>query len=73
MDTGYLGWAFKRSLVVTLLYVIACLVIWQLLGSASGWIAFVISAVTWAMYFAVYVKDPRTDKRYYHETRKADE
>lgn len=73
MDTGYLGWAFKRSRVVTLLYVIACLLIWQLLGSANGCFAFVISAVTWAMYFAVYVKDHRTDKRYYQETRKADE
>jgi hypothetical protein len=73
MDISYLVWAFKRSSVVTLLYSIACWVIWQLLGSASGWIAFVLSAVTWVMYFSVYVKDPRTDKRYYHETRIADE
>jgi len=73
MDLDYSSWAFKRSLTVTLLYVIACLLIYMALGYAGGWIAFVISVVTWVMYFSVYVKDPRTDRRYYLETRKPDE
>ncbi len=69
MELHYLAWAFRRSLVVTLLYVIACLALWILLGQRSGWIALAISMATWAMYFSVYVKDPRTDQRYYNEHR----
>jgi len=69
MDLHYLLWAFKRFLVVTLLYVIACLVVWILLGKRSGWIVLTISVATWAMYFSVYVKDWRTDQRYYNDHR----
>lgn len=46
MDLHYLGWVIKRSLVVTLLYVIACLVIWLLLGARNGWVALGISVPT---------------------------
>ncbi|QXG29544.1 hypothetical protein [Pseudomonas viridiflava] len=69
MYLDYLLWAFKRSLNVTLIYVIACLAIWIFLGLPSGWIVLAISVATWVLYFSVYVKDRRTDQRYYNEHR----
>lgn len=59
MDLRYLAWVFKGTLVVTLLYVIACLVIWMLLGSQKGWIALVMSVATWLMFFSIHAKDHR--------------
>lgn len=69
MDLHYLAWVFKRTLVVTLLYIIACLVIWMLLGARNGWAALGISVATWLMYFSVHAKDHRVDQRYYNEHR----
>lgn len=69
MDHHYLAWIFKRTLVVTLLYVIVCLVIWMLLGAQNGWGALGISVATWLMFFSVYAKDHRVDQRYYNEHR----
>ncbi|HBO2102307.1 hypothetical protein [Pseudomonas aeruginosa] len=69
MDLRYLAWVFKGTLVVTLLYVIACLVIWMLLGSQKGWIALVMSVATWLMFFSIHAKDHRVEQRYYNEHR----
>lgn len=69
MDLGYLAWAFRRSLIVTLLYVIACLVGWLLVGDGSGWGALAVSSLTWIMFFSVYVNDPRIEEAHYIETR----
>lgn len=69
MDFHYLAWVFKRTLVVTLLYVIACLVIWMLLGARNGWIALVISVAIWLVYFSVHAKDHWVDQCYYNEHR----
>ncbi len=69
MDLHYLAWVFKGTLVVTLLYVIGCLVIWMLLGALNGWVALGISVATWLMYFSVHAKDHRVAQRYYNEHR----
>lgn len=69
MNLHYLVWAFKRCLVGTLLYVITCLVLWVFLGERGGWVALSTSVATWLIYFSVYVKDRRTDQRYYNEYR----
>lgn len=50
MDLRNLAWVFKGTLVVTLLYAIACLVIWMLLGSQKGWISLCISGATGLMF-----------------------
>lgn len=69
MDCHYLAWVFKRTVVPTLIYVIACLVIWLLLGGRDGWIALAISVSAWVIFFLVHSKDPRTDQSYYKEHR----
>lgn len=69
MDLHYLAWVFKRTLVVTLLYVTACLIIWMLLGARNGWIALGISVATWLVYFSVHAKDQRVNQCYYNEYR----
>lgn len=69
MDLHYLAWVFKRTLVVTLLYVVACLVIWMLLGARNGWVALGISVPTWLVYISVHAKDHRVEQRYYKEHR----
>lgn len=72
MDLDYLAWVFRRSLVVTLLYIIANLVCWLLAGEDVGWGGIVISCLTWVMFFWVYAKDPRTERTHYNETRHRD-
>lgn len=69
MDYHYLAWVFKRTMVVTLLYVIACLVIWMLLGARNGWVALGISVAIWLVYFLVHTKDHRVEQLYYNEHR----
>ncbi|MCT8191241.1 hypothetical protein ALQ08_01439 [Pseudomonas syringae pv. delphinii] len=73
MNVDYFAWVFRRSLVVTLLYVIACLVGWLLFGVGNGWSAIVVSSLTWVMFFWLYAKDPRTERTHYNETRERDE
>ncbi|WP_409286827.1 hypothetical protein [Pseudomonas guariconensis] len=69
MDFDFLSWAFKRSLVATLLYTVACLVLWIVTGAQAGWAALFGGGATWAVLFSVYVSDPKTGYRYFNETR----
>lgn len=69
MDINYLAWVFKRTLVVSLLYVIACLATWMFFGARSGWVSLGISVATWLMFFSVHAKDHKVNQRYYSEHR----
>jgi len=73
MDRHYLAWAFRRSIIATLLYVIVCLLIWIALGARDGIAAITIAALTWGMYFSVYIKDRRIQQRYYLENKQSDD
>lgn len=72
MDWSYLGWAFRRTIVITLLLIIACLVVWILQELRGGGGILFVWGVTWALLFSVYVKDPKTRRIYDEQTRRAD-
>tara|TARA_R110001592_G_scaffold47952_5_gene151531 strand:+ start:4815 stop:5048 length:234 start_codon:yes stop_codon:yes gene_type:complete len=67
MTFDYLWWCFKRTVVMTLLYTIACLIGWIAQDLRGGWQVLVVSGATWAIFFSVYVKDSKTDLAYYEE------
>lgn len=72
MDWNYLGWAFRRTIVITLLLIVACLVVWIMRELRGGGEILFVWGVTWSLLFAVYVKDPKTMRIYDEETRRAD-